>query len=184
MFHFNKAHLSDPDIPMWVLKTKGETFYVDHVDCRIPWSTKETPDNPSTKGSIKVKNALLIIDDNNCADITSLTKIDQFRLRNQRLGITRIITSWKGSQRLRDTLKSNSIKHSPIKSMGSACGNTFYVCDIMDKSELTMLLLSMADTDCRILQPNEMLYKVYDDPKYQKVSDIDLDAHDYDSDLD
>jgi hypothetical protein len=70
IFHFNKASLSDPTIPMWVLKTKGSSFYVDHVDCRIGWSTKETPDNPATKGSIKIKHCLLTIDDENTATIT------------------------------------------------------------------------------------------------------------------
>lgn len=54
---------------MWVLKAKGQTFYVDHVDCRVPWSTKETPDNHSTKGAIKIKNGTLTIDENNCAVI-------------------------------------------------------------------------------------------------------------------
>lgn len=44
---------------MWVLKTKGQTFYASHVDCQVGWNTKETPDNPSTKGSIKIKDCIL-----------------------------------------------------------------------------------------------------------------------------
>jgi C-terminal processing protease CtpA/Prc len=76
---------------MWVLKFHGETLYVNHVECQIPWSTKETPDNPHTKGSIKVKDCLLRVDSENCATITQLTVIDKFRLRNQKLGITRIM---------------------------------------------------------------------------------------------
>ena len=76
---------------MWVLKTHGETYYVSHVDCSVPWSTKETPDNNHTKGSIKVKNVLLVIDEDNEATITQLTLVDRIRLRNQRRGITRII---------------------------------------------------------------------------------------------
>lgn len=47
---------------MWVIKAKGETYYVSHVDCKVGWSTKETPDNPATKGSIKIKNCTLIIE--------------------------------------------------------------------------------------------------------------------------
>ena len=47
---------------MWVLKAKGQTFYVNHVDCRAGWNTKETPDNPSTKGSIKIKDCILTIE--------------------------------------------------------------------------------------------------------------------------
>lgn len=52
---------------MWILKAKGQTFYVNHVDCNVPWSTKETPDNPHTKGAIKVKNCYLTIDEQNNA---------------------------------------------------------------------------------------------------------------------
>ena len=91
MFHFNKAHLTDQTIPMWVLKFHGETYYVNHVECNVPWSTKETPDNPHTKGSIKVKDVLVTIDDDNNANLKQLTVFDKIRLRNQKLGITRII---------------------------------------------------------------------------------------------
>lgn len=48
---------------MWVVKAKGKTHYVHHVQGNAPWSTKETPDNPSTKGSIKFKNVKLTIHD-------------------------------------------------------------------------------------------------------------------------
>ncbi len=95
MFHFNKKHLEDQTIPMWVLKTHGETFYVNHVNCELPWSTKETSDNSHTKGSIKVKDCLLTIDDDNLATISKITIYDKIRLRNQRLGITRIL--WRGN---------------------------------------------------------------------------------------
>lgn len=55
---------------MWVLKVKGKTYYVEHVDFEnISFSTKETPDNPHTKGSIKVKGYLTI--ENNRAIIRS-----------------------------------------------------------------------------------------------------------------
>ena len=67
MFHFNKAHLMDNKIPMWVLKTKGETYYVNHVTSNVSWSTKETPNNSHTKGSLKFKNVDIIIDENNDA---------------------------------------------------------------------------------------------------------------------
>lgn len=41
---------------MWVIKTKGRTYYVEHVIFdNVSFETKETPDNPHTKGSIKVK---------------------------------------------------------------------------------------------------------------------------------
>lgn len=48
---------------MWVIKIKGETFYVDHVEFKgVSFSTKETPDNPHTKGSLKFKKACLSLD--------------------------------------------------------------------------------------------------------------------------
>ena len=98
---------------MWVLKFHGETYYVNHVDCEMPWSTKETPDNSHTKGSIKVKDCLLTIDPENNATLRALTFLDKVRLRNQKLGITRIMTYY-GSP-LHNALKMNEYKHSPFK---------------------------------------------------------------------
>lgn len=69
VFHFNRKHLEDSSIPMWVLKAKGQTHYVNHVDCRKSWSTKETPDNPGTKGAIKIKRCILKIDSDHNAVI-------------------------------------------------------------------------------------------------------------------
>lgn len=166
---------------MWVLKTQGETYYVNHVDCELPWSTKETPDNPHTKGSIKVKDCLLQVDESNCAKISKLTIHDEVRLRNQKLGITRVIVKeGQDNWRFREQLKNLKIKHGPIKSIGGACSSTFYITDILDKKHFTMLALAMSNTTFRVLMPNEGYYKVYDDPKYHAVNDIDLDAVDYD----
>ena len=55
-------HLQDSTIPMWVIKAKGETYYVHHVDvdAGVGFSTKETPNNPHTKGSLKFKAKLEI----------------------------------------------------------------------------------------------------------------------------
>ncbi len=67
IFHFNKKHLENPTIPMWVVKCRGDTYYVHHVDVSpgVGFSTKETPDNPHTKGSIKFKANLMIEENNN-----------------------------------------------------------------------------------------------------------------------
>lgn len=70
---------------MWKLAFHGETLYVNHVDCQMPWSTKETPDNPSTKGSLKIKECLLTINDTNEATISALSNFDKVRLRNKKL---------------------------------------------------------------------------------------------------
>lgn len=63
VFHYNKKHNEDPSIPAYVLKIKGESIYVNHINSSIGFSTKETPDNPSTKGSIKFHGILTIITD-------------------------------------------------------------------------------------------------------------------------
>jgi hypothetical protein len=60
IFHFNKKYLEDNTIPMWIIKAKGETFYVHHLVSMVGFSTKETPDNPHTKGSLKFKGKLKI----------------------------------------------------------------------------------------------------------------------------
>jgi len=146
---------------MWVLKTHGETFYVKHVDCKLPWSTKETPDNASTKGSIKLKQCLLTINDNNEAEISHLSVLDKVRLRNQRLGKTRII--WTGD-RLDNILKNDNIKHSPLKKVQGVCSTSFTVCDILEPEMITIMGLKYTGM-FRVLKPNEPEYIAYDDSK-------------------
>ena len=60
-------HLTDQTIPMWTIKHKGETHYVHHIDVLpgVGFSTKETPENPHTKGSLKFRAKIKIIDDGN-----------------------------------------------------------------------------------------------------------------------
>jgi len=58
VFHFNKASIGRDDIPPWVVKTRGETYYAWHLESEIGFSTKETPDNPHTKGSIQFRGVL------------------------------------------------------------------------------------------------------------------------------
>ena len=67
IFHFNKKYLEDANIPMWVVKTKGQSYYVNHVEVSsgVGFNTKETPDNPHTKGSIRLKGSLKIEEVNN-----------------------------------------------------------------------------------------------------------------------
>lgn len=69
-FHFNKKHLEFPElIPMWIVKAKGTTWYCNHVDCMVPWSTREQPDNPSTKGAIRIKRGNISINSDGLASI-------------------------------------------------------------------------------------------------------------------
>jgi len=60
IFHFNKAHNQDQTIPQWIVKHKGQTYYVNHLDSEVGFKTKETPDNDHTKGSLQFKGKLLI----------------------------------------------------------------------------------------------------------------------------
>lgn len=74
VFHYNKAHNEDQEIPMWVIKYKGQTFYVDHVDSQIGFSTKETSNNPHTKGSIMFRGNLEIISNDTGRKIAKITE--------------------------------------------------------------------------------------------------------------
>jgi hypothetical protein len=159
VFHFNKKHLEDPEVPMWVVKTHGETFYVNHVTADMPWSTKETPDNSHTKGSIKFKECLLVINADNEATLSKLSVIDRIRLRNQRLGITRIIFYYGGA--MHQALRDNEFKHSPFKNVTGGCGTSFVVCDLLRKEEATFASMKY---DFRIMSPNEAYYQAYDAP--------------------
>lgn len=158
IFHFNKGHLTDPSIPTWVIKTKGESYYVHHVSCSVPWSTKETPDNPSTKGAIKVKNCHLIIDEDNNATINPLTPEIKARLSGKKDPI-RLITS-SGNQ-LKIALRNHTIQHSEIKIFGGGCGTSWYVFDVFQEKDVTFLSL-MVD-NIRKLMPNEPYFDLYHD---------------------
>lgn len=48
--------MANPEIPMWVFKVDGQTHYVHHAIFEgVTFQTKETPNNPHTKGSLKIK---------------------------------------------------------------------------------------------------------------------------------
>jgi hypothetical protein len=126
----------------------------------VPWSTKETPENSHTKGSIKINNCLVTIDDENAATIIPLTLHDKVRLQNQERGITRVILS-RWILDFKEKLKDLNIKHGPIKRIRGGCSNTFYMCDIFDKEAMLMLQLALKDSDMRALMPNESYYKMY-----------------------
>lgn len=154
VFHFNKKHLTDPTVPMWIVKAKGESYYVEHVTCDVPWSTKETPDNTHTKGSIKIKNCLVTIDETNHAVITNLTEKDAKRLAQKDKKPMRI---WFQDDFKKTVLK---FKHTPIKLFYGTCGEKYYVCDLVSDQDLVFLLLKHHD-DFRVLMENEHYYTEY-----------------------
>jgi len=174
VFHFNKKHLEDSSIPMWVLKFNGDTtLYINHLTANIPWSTKETISNPHTKGSIKFKNCLLTINDDNDAELRALTKEDKERLKKAKGPYARIVidSNLGGMKKYMD---SQEIEYSTIKKISGGCGTLFYICDIYKQEDAALLSLIYSN-NYRILQPNEEYYKWYEEKNQEetKVSVLD-----------
>lgn len=72
VFHFNKASIGQTAIPPWVIKHRGQTYYVWHLTSSVRFSTKETPNNPHTQGSIQFRGSLELREEDGklCAFIT------------------------------------------------------------------------------------------------------------------
>ena len=164
---------------MWVVKAHGVTFYVNHVSAEIPWSTKETPNNPSTKGSLKFKRCKLSIDGDNCATIAKLGLLDRSLPTPQRV-YTRILSSNGGS--FHNALKRNEFQHSKIKNVYGGCGSSFIICDLLDDAEVSFAILKYPQ-NFRILAPNEGYYKDYaQQDVIEERWDDDDDERDYEFD--
>ncbi len=67
--HFNKVSLQFPFMPKWVIKAKGRSLYINHIEAAIPWSTREL-DSGSTRGMIRFKRANVGIDADGVAHLT------------------------------------------------------------------------------------------------------------------
>ena len=141
---------------MWVIKSHGVTFYVNHVTAEIPWSTKETPDNPSTKGSLKFKDCKLSIDRDNNATLSKLRLIDR-RLPHPFIA-NRIITG--NNSEFHAALRAGEYKHSEIKHVLGGCGSSFIICDLTDRDEALFAALKYAGK-FRMLSANEKYYFDY-----------------------
>lgn len=159
VFHFNKKSIEDPSIPTWVVKAHGVTFYVNHVTADIPWSTKETPGNEKTKGSIKFKRCKLTIDtEDNTATISRLGIADAW-LKHPERRAGRILFSYGG--RMHRALSEGEFEHSAFKDVEGSCGSSFIICDLLDERELTFAGIKYTGA-FRILAPNEHYYQAYD----------------------
>lgn len=174
VFHFNKKHLEDPSIPMWVVKAHGVTFYVNHVTANVPWSTKETPDNPSTKGSIKFKKCKLTIDDDNNAILGELGLKDLL-LPTPKIVHARVISEHHNE--FGKAVYTNELKHSIIKDVIGDCGSPFFICDLLDKDEVLLASLKYAN-QFRILSTNEKYYQDYENIKGD-IDERDDDSNDF-----
>lgn len=161
VFHFNKKHLEDPTIPMWVIKTQGKTFYINHLTSNIPWSTKETPNNEATKGSIKFKNCKLVINENNEATLSLLSKEDRESLKKVKGPFARILIG-SNLGGIKKYMDNQNIGYSKIRKISGGCGTLFYICDIYTKEDAALLSL-IYHNNYRILQSNEDYYKWYDE---------------------
>lgn len=142
---------------MWVLKSHGVTFYVNHVDAEIPWSTKETPNNDHTKGSLKFKDCKLSIDRENVATLTKLGLLDR-KLPHPYIA-NRIITGFNSV--FHSALAQGEFQHSTVKHVSGGCGSSFIICDLLDKDEALIAALKYAGK-FRLLSPNEKYYFDYD----------------------
>ena len=144
---------------MWVVKAHGVTFYVNHVISDMPWSTKETPGNEKTKGSIKFKKCKLSIDtEDNTATISRLGIADAW-LRHPERRAGRIIFPYGG--KMHKALSEGEFEHSKFKNIEGSCGSEYIICDLRDEQELTFAGIKYA-TYFRILAPNEHYYQAYD----------------------
>jgi len=159
VFHFNKKHLEDPSIPMWTLKAKGQSLYVNHVTCECAWSTKETPNSTHTKGSIKVKNAMLFINDFNEAILKPATQADRQRIQVEQA--VRVV--WIGSNHsvMQEFLQKNEIETSEWKNIRGGCGGSYWITDVLSNSDVVQMELALWGK-FRRLQPNEPLYRSYE----------------------
>ena len=124
---------------MWIIMAKGKTYYVNHVEANIPWTTKETPLNVRTKGALKFRSALLRLEDGS-AKVDILTEEDRERLTA--LLPTRIIFRYKNE--FLWLLQHNDIKHGPCMRYSGGCGRNNYVVEIA-KDDLTMLALAYSN---------------------------------------
>lgn len=156
VFHFNKKHLEDDSIPPWVLKCSGKSWYVSHVTCELPWSTKETPLNAATKGAIKVKRALVQIDDDNHAVLKPLTPEDEHRVKGN--SDQAQIIGWQHPE-INNHL--DHIRHSEIQYVSSGgCSAPWYVCEIYSEEDWAELQLQWYPR-IRKFMPNEWQFKDY-----------------------
>ena len=179
VFHFNKKHLEDQTIPMWVVKAKGETYYVEHVDCEVPWSTKETKDNPHTKGSIKLRNCIVRIDDENCASIVKASMDDIIRLKEQAKPRHILMTrAYPMDGNLESAIKQLNIPHGEFKKIRGVCSTPYDLAEVYSTDFMTMLKLLCPNV--RELQPNEDYYQGFVQEDGDRIDGIY--EYDYDDD--
>lgn len=79
-FFFNKGSIEFPFLPAWVIKCKGKSFYVNHVDFDCVGTTRETPEHPSTKGSMRFRQCSLELKADGTASIRKKQQVELSRV--------------------------------------------------------------------------------------------------------
>lgn len=71
-FHFNKKSLESDDVPTWILKAKGKTFYCRSVTSYVVMNTRTNDIQNSTRGLIRFKHCAVSIDESGNATIKNI----------------------------------------------------------------------------------------------------------------
>ncbi len=157
VFHFNKKSLTDNTIPPWVVKCKGESWYVAHVTCEVPWSTKETPTNHHTQGAIKMRNVYVQITDENEAIIQSITpELKQHvKLKQER----KIKIGWQNTWHAQVTPYLTHVHYENLRSVETGgCSADWWVCEIYSEDDWAQINLTLYPRVRRFM-PNEWQYQ-------------------------
>jgi hypothetical protein len=165
IFHFNKKSLVDASVPAWCLKMQGKTWYVNHVTCELPWSTKETPQG-TTQGAIKIKRALVQIDDLNQATIIKLTREHEQRAKEREQEA--IIVGWTNAVW---SAHMDQVRHSEIHLLESGgCSSDWWACELYSEEDWAAINLQLYP-HVRRFMPNEWQFKDYQSGLGEPVSD-------------
>lgn len=80
-----------------------------------------------------------------------------------------MITSY--GKALIDSLTNSKITHGSIKTFGGGCSTVWYVTELYNPSDLTLLTLTV--NNIRKLMPNETYYQNYEDEDREELPDWD-----------
>lgn len=67
-FHYNKVHSEYDFMPMWTLRVKGRSYYVNEIESFAPWTTRERASG-STKGVLRFPKCRIAISKDGVANI-------------------------------------------------------------------------------------------------------------------
>lgn len=68
-FSYNRGHNEFAFLPRWIVKMKGKTYYIDHIDSKVGFNTREL-DGGSTRGMLRFNHCVVHISADRTATIT------------------------------------------------------------------------------------------------------------------